>query len=69
MKPTDLAACTATEIAKLVRTKKASPVEVLERLSARAGQLRHAVATSITRRRAPRLIFQFANSETLDRLL
>ncbi|MBI3862633.1 MAG: ribosome-binding factor A [Planctomycetia bacterium] len=34
------------------------PADVLRRLAARAGQLRHAVAMSITRRRAPRLVFQ-----------
>jgi ribosome-binding factor A len=42
------------------------PVRVLERLSAHAGYLRHAVATSITRRRAPQLLFQFASNEGLQ---
>jgi ribosome-binding factor A len=42
------------------------PVEVLKHLSARAGQLRHAVANSITRRRAPQLIFQFARYAESD---
>jgi ribosome-binding factor A len=38
------------------------PARVLERLSAQSGHLRHAVATSITRRRAPQLVFQFASN-------
>jgi ribosome-binding factor A len=38
------------------------PVDVLGRLSSHAGPLRHAVATSITRRRAPRLLYQVDGS-------
>ena len=39
------------------------PADVMTRLSTRAGQLRHAVANAITRRKAPRLLFQFASTD------
>ena len=49
-------------VAPVLPEEPLQPVEVIERLSARAGQLRHAVATSITRRRAPRLIYQYSGN-------
>ncbi|MBS0264970.1 MAG: ribosome-binding factor A [Planctomycetes bacterium] len=39
------------------------PADVLARLSTHSGHLRDAVASAITRRKAPRLLFQFAASD------
>lgn len=42
--------------------EKLQPSEVLDRLAAHAGHLRNEVAAAITRRRAPRLTFQFVHA-------
>jgi ribosome-binding factor A len=47
-------------VAPLLPGETLDPTMVLARLAAVAGRLRTEVAASITRRRAPRLMFQFA---------
>ena len=46
-------------VAPALPGERLNPSEVLTRLSARAGRLRGEVAAAITRRRAPRLLFQY----------
>jgi ribosome-binding factor A len=49
-------------VAPALAGERVNPPEVLARLSARAGKLRSEVAAAITRRRAPRLVFQYVYS-------
>ena len=47
-------------VAPAVASELADPAEVLARLAARAGRFRAEVTAAITRRRAPKLLFQYA---------
>jgi len=49
-------------VAPALAGERLDPPLVLARLSASAGRLRSEVAAAITRRRAPRLVFQYAYS-------
>jgi ribosome-binding factor A len=52
-------------VAPAIEGEPANPGEVLARLSAAAGRLRGEVAAAITRRRAPKLSFQFVAGQIL----
>jgi len=54
-------------VGSVLKDHSTNPATVLERLHAAAGRLRNEVAAAITRRRAPRLLFQFvANPGTAE---